>query len=183
MFVGSNVAPYGQQVGVSLPRRPQVAHPLWDVFQLGRRSHTSKPNPGPVIFSGRPAKGYGDKGMGNFRIFDRRREPRTLSDLPLQVWGVDNRGERFLQSARARDISLSGALLSGLDTDLRSGDVIGILYAGRKARFRVIWVRYDENGDKMLVAIHRLAEDACPWQDLLARDAGSESANATSAGI
>ena len=121
--------------------------------------------------------------MGNFRTFDRRREPRILSDLPLQVWGVDNRGERFLQSARARDISLTGALLSGLDTDLRSGDVIGILYAGRKARFRVIWVRYDENGDKMLVAIHRLAEDACPWQELLACEGGPESANATSAGI
>lgn len=131
----------------------------------------------------RPTKRYGDKDMSNLRTFDRRREPRILSDLPLQVWGVDNCGERFLQSARARDISLSGALLSGLDTDLRSGDVIGILYAGRKARFRVIWVRYDENGDKMLVAIHRLAEDACPWQDLLATDAGSESANATSAGI
>lgn len=121
--------------------------------------------------------------MANFGTFDRRREPRTPIDLPLQVWGVDTRGERFLQSARARDISLSGALVSGLETDLRSGDVIGILYAGRKARFRVIWVRYDEGGDKMLVAIHRLAEDACPWQDLLVAEAGSESANAKSAGI
>lgn len=121
--------------------------------------------------------------MANFGTFDRRREPRTPIDLPLQVWGVDTRGERFLQSARARDISLSGALVSGLETDLRSGDVIGILYAGRKARFRVIWVRYDEGGDKMLVAIHRLAEDACPWQDLLAAEAGPESGKATSAGI
>lgn len=128
-------------------------------------------------------KRYGDKDMSNLGTFDRRREPRIPSDLPLQVWGVDNRGERFLQSARARDISLSGALLSGLDTDLRSGDVIGLLYAGKKARFRVIWVRYDESGDKMLVAIHRLAEDACPWQDLLATHTGPESANATSAGI
>lgn len=161
----------------------QVVHPLWNVFQLGRQTRTYEPESCPVIFPDPSAKRYGDKGMGNFRTFDRRREPRTPTDLPLQVWGVDNRGERFLQSARARDISLSGALLSGLDTDLRSGDVVGILYAGRKARFRVIWVRYDEGGDKMLVAIHRLAEDACPWQDLLARDAGSESADATSAGI
>jgi len=105
--------------------------------------------------------------MGNLRTFDRRREPRTLTDLPLHVWGIDARGERFLQEARARDISLSGALLSGLDADLRSGDVIGILYTGRKARFRVIWTRYDEGGDKMQVAVHRIAPDACPWQDLL----------------
>ena len=130
-----------------------------------------------------PTKVYGDKSMPSFGPFDRRHEPRTPTDLPLQVWGVDTRGERFLQSARARDISLRGALVSGLDTDLRSGDVIGVLYAGRKARFRVVWVRYDESGDKMLVAIHRFAADACPWQDLLASESGSESASATSAGM
>jgi len=105
--------------------------------------------------------------MGNLRTFDRRREPRTITDLPLQAWGIDTRGERFLQEARARDISLSGALLFGLDADLRSGDVIGILYRGRKARFRVIWSRYDEGGEKMQVAVHRIAPDTCPWQDLL----------------
>ena len=98
---------------------------------------------------------------------DRRREPRTTADIALTVWGVDTRGERFLQVARARDISLSGALLSGLDAELRSGDVIGILYATRKARYRVVWVRYDETGDKMKVAVHRLTADECPWLALL----------------
>jgi hypothetical protein len=101
------------------------------------------------------------------RTTDRRRESRLEVDLGLFVWGVDTRGERFLQEARARDISLSGALLSGLDTDLRSGDVVGILYAGRKARFRVVWIRYDGTGEKMQVAVHRIEADACPWQDLL----------------
>ena len=105
--------------------------------------------------------------MGILRNIERRRESRTPSDLPLTVWGIDVRGERFLQEARARDISLSGALLSGLDTDLRSGDVIGILYAGRKARFRVVWTRYDGTGEKMQAAVHREPADECPWQDLL----------------
>jgi len=98
---------------------------------------------------------------------DRRREPRTAIDLPLTVWGVDTKGEQFLQDVRARDISLSGALLSGLDVDLASGDVIGILHAGRKARFRVVWIRYDESGDKLQAAVHRLPADACPWLSLL----------------
>ena len=100
-------------------------------------------------------------------MLDRRREPRSIADLGLTVWGVDARGERFLQQARARDISLRGALLSGLNTDLSSGDVIGILYAGRKARFRIVWVRYDGAGEKMQAAIHRVEADACPWLDLL----------------
>jgi len=110
--------------------------------------------------------------MGILRRIDRRREPRSQVNLPLRVWGVDTRGERFLQDANAHDISLSGALLTGLDAELRSGDVIGILYAGRQARYRVVWVRYDQNGDKMQVAIHRLEKDICPWQDLLAEEPG-----------
>jgi len=105
--------------------------------------------------------------MGNIRTIDRRSEARREAHLALTVWGVDIQGEHFLQDVHARDISLSGALLSGLDTDLRSGDVIGILYAGKKARYRVIWIRYDGTGDKMQVAVHRVQADPCPWMELL----------------
>jgi len=105
--------------------------------------------------------------MGILRSFDRRREPRLVRELPLMVWGVDARGERFLQEARARDISNLGALLSGIDADLKSGDVIGILFGKKKARYRVVWIRYDGAGEKMLVAVHRLESDVCPWLDLL----------------
>jgi len=107
--------------------------------------------------------------------FDRRREPRKPVDLSLIMWGVDTQGERFLQEAHARDISLSGALLSGLDADLKCGDVIGILYGKKRARYRVVWVRYDEMGDKMQAAVHRLESDACPWLDLLTEDASQTS--------
>ena len=118
--------------------------------------------------------------MGILRTFDRRREPRTPLDLPLLVWGVDTQGERFLQEAHARDISLSGALLSGLDADLKSGDVIGILYGKKKARYRVVWIRYDGAGDKMQVAVHRMQADECPWLDLLS-DASEGTSNAEAA--
>lgn len=108
--------------------------------------------------------------MSNPRKIDRRREARGEADLGLVVWGVDTKGERFMQEARARNISLSGALLCGLDADLRSGDVIGILYAGRKARYRVIWVRHSGAREKIQAAVHRIAPDVCPWQDLLSED-------------
>lgn len=110
--------------------------------------------------------------MGTLRI-ERRHEPRRPVDLPLLVWGVDIQGERFLEEAHARDISLSGALLSGLNVDLRSGDVIGILCGKRKARFRVVWIRYDGTGDKMQVAVHRVEADECPWQELLAEESAA----------
>ena len=92
------------------------------------------------------------------------------STCRLQVWGVDTRGERFLQNAHARDVSLSGALLSGLDAELTSGDVIGILFAGKKARFRVVWIRYDGAGEKMQAAVHRFDTDECPWLALLSEE-------------
>jgi hypothetical protein len=112
-----------------------------------------------------------ERGRPERNQIERRREPRTRLDLALQVWGIDTRGEHFLQPARARDISLSGALISGIDLDLRSGDVIGILYAGKSARYRVVWVRYDGTGEKMQVAVHRVEADACPWFDLLVEEA------------
>ncbi len=117
--------------------------------------------------------------MAILRIIDRRREPRTDADLSLMVWGVDTRGDRFLQEAHAREISLSGALLSGLDAELRSGDVIGILYAGKKARYRVVWVRESGNGLKVQAAVQRIAPDECPWKNLLAEEYASTAPEAS----
>jgi hypothetical protein len=112
--------------------------------------------------------------MGILHRIDRRKEPRTEIDLPLVIWGVDTKGERFVQEAHARDISLSGAMLSGIDADLRSGDVIGILYGKKKTRYRVVWVRYDGGGEKMQVAVHRVESDECPWMELLVEEAESD---------
>jgi hypothetical protein len=100
--------------------------------------------------------------MGILRTFDRRRESRWVADLQVLVWGVDTKGERFLQEAKALDISVSGALLTGLDADLRSGDVVGLLYGKKKARYRVVWIRYDGAGDKRQVAVHRMQADESP---------------------
>ena len=116
--------------------------------------------------------------MGILRRFDRRKEARIPVDLVLTVWGVDTRGERFVQEARARDISMSGALLSGIEAELRSGDVVGILYGSRKARFRVVWVRYDGMGEKMQAAVHRVEPDACPWRELLVEESADSAAQA-----
>ncbi len=108
--------------------------------------------------------------MGILHRIDRRRETRTKSDLFVMVWGVDSEGDRFVQWARAREISLSGALLWGLDVELRSGDVLGLLYADKKARYRVVWVRYMDGERKVQAAIHRIEPDSCPWQELLIED-------------
>src|SRR6266567_4668145 len=61
---------------------------------------------------------YGEETpMGIIRPIDRRSETRTVANSSVTVWGVDTHGERFLQEARVRDISISGALLSGLEVE------------------------------------------------------------------
>jgi hypothetical protein len=146
---------------------------MGDLRSFGRR------NPNPAN-SDHPTEPHAPQELRTepFHGEERRRELRKSIDLPLTVWGVDTKGEQFLQEVRARDISLSGALLSGLDVDLTSGDVIGILHAGRKARYRVIWIRYDESGDKLQAAVHRVAADPCPWLNMLTDERHLASARA-----
>ena len=101
---------------------------------------------------------------------DRRQEERRRASLAVMVWGIDTRGERFLQPAHAREISLNGALLSGLDAELRCGDLMGVIYNEKKARYRVVWVRSSETAQKIQAAVHLLAPDECPWQDRLTKE-------------
>lgn len=114
--------------------------------------------------------------MGNVRKAERRREARFPANLAVTVWGVDTKGERFIQEARARDISLSGALLSGLDAELRSGDVVGVMCCGKKARYRVVWLRHSDGEEKIQAAVQRFEMDTCPWIDALVDEISSEEA-------
>ena len=156
-------------------RRKEDARKEETTGQEPRQDHPREPRkiePGKIE-QGKIEQGKIESGkIANHRV-DRRREPRKVIDLPLTVWGIDTKGDQFLQDVHAREISLRGALISGVDIDLRAGDIIGVLYAGRKARFRVVWTRYDGTGDKMQAAIHRLASDICPWREMLPEESTS----------
>jgi len=46
----------------------------------------------------------------------------------------------FFQHARAQNISSGGALISGVENELKVGDVIGVQCGEKKTRCTVIWV-------------------------------------------
>jgi hypothetical protein len=96
-----------------------------------------------------------------------RKEPRTQADLAVRVWGIDAQGALFVQDAVARNISVSGALLSGIKQHLRTRDLIGVGYGDRQARYRVVWVRDSGTDRKIQVAVHKLKGEECPWQECL----------------
>src|SRR6202049_3533198 len=92
-------------------------------------------------------------------MVERRQEPRAQTDLAVQISGRDANGMSFRQSATARSISNSGALLSGLFQEIRSGDLLWVEYQQRKARFRIVWVRDSRSERKTQAAVQRIARE------------------------
>lgn len=97
-----------------------------------------------------------------------RPEPRLKTDLVVRVWGMGKDGHPFFQNAQARNISSEGALLSGLDCQLTPGDTIGVQFADKKARFRVVWVIDAGATEKIQAGIQMLDGQQCPWLQQLA---------------
>jgi hypothetical protein len=96
-------------------------------------------------------------------MIEQRREHRARRDLTVQVSGRDANGDSFSQSVNASNVSKGGALLSGLSWGVRTGDLIWVEYEGRKARYRVVWVRDSDSDLKSQAAVHKLDKEECPW--------------------
>ena len=106
-------------------------------------------------------------------------EPRLDVELPIRVFGMGADGRPFLQNAQARNISHHGAKLSGLETQLKPGDVIGVQVGDKKARCKVIWVVDAGAVQKIAVGVNLVEGQPCPWekemQQTPGRRAGSSS--------
>lgn len=98
---------------------------------------------------------------------ERRREPRLVEDLPIRIWAVDEHGGWFTQFAVAHNISRNGALLMGLEQELRCGDLILVQYCSVKARYRIVWLRDSGGPYRIQAAVQRLEEEKCPWEEVL----------------
>jgi hypothetical protein len=98
---------------------------------------------------------------------EHRPDPRVQTDLSVRIWGMGANGRPFNQNAHARNISSSGALLSGIEQELKVGDVIGVQYADRKCRCKVVWVMDTGGMQKMQAGIQLVADQDCPWKSEL----------------
>ena len=76
-------------------------------------------------------------------------------------------GRTFSQYVHARNISSTGALFSGLEHELKVGDVIGVQYGERKSRCRVVWVMDAGALQKVEAGVQIVADQDCPWRDEL----------------
>ncbi len=94
-------------------------------------------------------------------------EPRITVDLPVRVWGMSAEGRPFSQHARAQNISSEGALLAGIENELKVGDVIGVQCEEKKTRCTVIWVMNTGPIKKNQVCVKLVAAQECPWKAYL----------------
>ena len=97
-------------------------------------------------------------------------EPRLTVDLPVRIWGMTAEGRAFSQHARAQNISSDGALLNGVESELKVGDVIGLQCDQIKARCTVVWAMNTGAIKKNQVGIKLLADQECPWKTYLPLD-------------
>jgi hypothetical protein len=76
-------------------------------------------------------------------------------------------GRPFSQHARAQNISSEGALISGVESELKVGDVIGVQCDEKKARCTVVWAMNTGPMNKNQVGVQLLADQECPWKTYL----------------
>ena len=98
---------------------------------------------------------------------DKQLEPRVTVDLPVRAWGMSAEGRPFSQHARAQNISSDGALLNGIECELKVGDVIGVQCEEKKVRCTVAWVMNTGAIKKNQVGVKLLADQECPWKAYL----------------
>lgn len=97
---------------------------------------------------------------------EQRSEPRKDERLVVTIGGRDKSGHSFSQDAVASNLSKSGALLSGITKQVRSGDLIWVEHGSKRSRFKVVWVRDSESHQLIQAAIHLLKAEPCPWANI-----------------
>jgi PilZ domain len=68
------------------------------------------------------------------------RESRLDIGLRVQLWGTNANGRPFIEAACALNISEKGFRLQKVRARLKPGDVVSLVYGGKKAPFRVVWI-------------------------------------------
>src|SRR6266536_2988738 len=96
-------------------------------------------------------------GIGN------RREKRVAAVVPVRVWGMDAQGRPFIEISRTVNISRSGVLLGDIPAKLSIGDIVGLTYAEKKHKFRVIWTGKAETPEAANVGLQSLDSGKWIW--------------------
>src|SRR5208282_1858594 len=101
---------------------------------------------------------------------DKRQETRREAEIIIRIWGMDSEGRAFFQNVKADNVTTEGASLSGISHPLKMGDVIGVQYGERKARFKIMWLVDRGTVRKIEAGIQVMDGQCAPWIELAQTD-------------
>jgi PilZ domain len=93
-------------------------------------------------------------------------ETRLAAELPVRVWGMDADGKPFFQNATASNLSSEGALLSRIQHPLKMGEILGVQYGDKKARFEIKWVKAVALPKGFDAGVHIQRNQSVPWEEV-----------------
>jgi len=73
-------------------------------------------------------------------VVGKRKEPRKDIKVPVRIFGTDSSGQIFSEKAFTVNVSREGAELSGVHSQLKVEEIVGLTYGQVKGHFRVRWV-------------------------------------------
>jgi len=93
----------------------------------------------------------------------KRRDPRIEARLQVRIAGIDANGRPLLQMVTTRNISRQGALLEGIQSTFKAGEIISQSYKNNKARFRVSWAGEPGTDRASQIGVQSIDPAKCIW--------------------
>lgn len=93
----------------------------------------------------------------------RRRETRADFILQVRILGMSADNRPFNESVQTLNISRRGVVLTGVQCQLKVGEVVGLRYGEKKARYRVTWVRRTDPSQPAEVGLETVEEGKQFW--------------------
>lgn len=94
----------------------------------------------------------------------RRSDTRIKITIPVRLWGIDANGKPFNEEVETTDVSLLGAKLGGLRSQLKAGEIVGMQSPTGKARFRVTSVGEADSEEAGTVSVACVEPGKCIWE-------------------
>lgn len=93
----------------------------------------------------------------------KRREPRQQVRLPVRIFGTDAAGQVFSEHAFTIDISRCGARVSGVQAQVKVGEIVGVTHGQNKGRFVVKWVGQPATGNAGMLGLSSVTPERSIW--------------------
>jgi len=92
-----------------------------------------------------------------------RREPRKDVRVPVRIFGTDAAGKTFNENVFTVNVSRGGAMVIEVKTQLKIGEVIGIVYGKSKSRYEVRWMGIPATPQQNLAGLQSVKSEEIIW--------------------